>query len=61
MALAAQFRIGLESGLAFSQYNDVRVPNGEDENGTFFSLTDDFSPEEPAPFFRLELGYLIIE
>ncbi len=59
MALAAQFRIGLESGLAFSQYNDVRVPNGEDEKGTLFSLTDDFSPEEPAPFFRLELGYLI--
>lgn len=59
LSLSAQFRIGLESGLVFSQYNDVQVPNGEAEKGTRFSLTDDFSPEEPAPFIRLELGYLI--
>jgi len=54
----AQIRISLESGAAFSQYNDVRVPNGESNSGTLFSLHDDFSPK-PTVFFRAELSYLI--
>ncbi|MFK7937228.1 MAG: hypothetical protein AB8G22_27180 [Saprospiraceae bacterium] len=58
-ALTAQFSISLESGLAFSQYNDVRVPNGEELAGTLFSLDDDFSPEQGKPFLRVEAAYLI--
>lgn len=54
----SQFRLSLESGAAFSQYNDVRVPNGESNSGTLFSLQDDFKPTTTA-FFRLEMSYLI--
>lgn len=54
----AQLRISAESGIAFSQYNDVRAPNGE-QRGTFFSLTDDFAEQPPTAFVRLELAYLI--
>lgn len=54
----SQFRVTMESGASFSQYNDVRVPNGESSSGTLFSLQDDFSPK-PSAFFRLEMSYLI--
>ncbi|MBN7814184.1 porin family protein [Algoriphagus pacificus] len=54
----SQFRLSLESGAAFSQYNDVRVPNGDSNSGTLFSLQDDFNPQTTA-FFRLEMSYLI--
>jgi hypothetical protein len=54
----SQFRLNLESGAAFSQYNDVRVPNGDSDAGTLFSLHDDFT-SQPSAFFRLELSYLI--
>lgn len=55
----AQLRISLESGAAFSQYNDVQAPNGDDP-GTRFSLHDDFTPQ-PTVFFRAELSYLIAD
>jgi hypothetical protein len=55
----AQLRLGIESGFAFTQYNDVRVPNAEQERGTLFSLKNDFTPDKPAIFFRLEGAYLI--
>ncbi len=55
----AQLKISLESGLAFSQYNDVRAPNGEQERGTLFSLDEDFTENTPTEFVRLELAYLI--
>lgn len=55
----AQLRISLESGLTFSQYNDVQVPNGDVAAGTRFSLSDDFTPDQAQPFLRLELAYLI--
>ncbi|WP_288369632.1 hypothetical protein [uncultured Algoriphagus sp.] len=54
----SQFRLNLESGAAFSQYNDVRVPNAEANAGTLFSLHDDFCPQ-PTAFFRVEMSYLI--
>ncbi|EAZ81619.1 hypothetical protein [Algoriphagus machipongonensis] len=54
----SQFRLNLESGAAFSQYNDVRVPNGDSNAGTLFSLQDDFKTQ-PTAFFRLEMSYLI--
>ncbi|WP_373396494.1 hypothetical protein V8V91_17410 [Algoriphagus halophilus] len=44
----SQFRLSLESGAAFSQYNDVRVPNGESNSWTLFSLQDDFKPTTTA-------------
>ncbi|HKK75317.1 MAG TPA: hypothetical protein VJ953_09615 [Saprospiraceae bacterium] len=53
-----QFSIGVESGLTFSQYNDVRVPNGDSERGTLFSLHNDFTPQASA-FIRVELAYLL--
>lgn len=57
----AQLRIGVESGIIFSQYNDVRVPNGDQDQGTLFSFDDDFSQILPAGFLRVELSYLINE
>lgn len=54
----AQFRLSLESGATFSQYNDVRVPNTEMSTGTLFSLQDDFNPQTSG-FIRVEMSYLI--
>lgn len=51
--IAAQGFIDLETGLASTRYNDVRVPN---QGGTLFSLTDDLSTD-PSAFIRLRLGY----
>lgn len=55
----AQLRVSLESGAAFTQYNDVRVPNGDQNEGTLFSFRDDFEDVNPTVFFRAELAYLI--
>jgi hypothetical protein len=55
----AQLKIGVESGLIFSQYNDVRVPNNDQEQGTLFSFNDDFTPDDPGVFVRVEVAYLI--
>lgn len=55
----AQLRLSLESGAAFTQYNDVRVPNEDQNQGTLFSLSDDFEDSQPTVFFRAELAYLI--
>lgn len=57
--LIAQLRVSLESGLVFTQYNDVRVPNGGQNVGTLFSLNNDFSDENTTPFFRAEMAYTI--
>lgn len=54
-----QLSLHLESGIVFTQYNDVRVPNSEDQQGTLFSLSDDFAEQRTTPFFRAELAYLI--
>lgn len=61
LSAMAQLRVSLESGLVFNQYNDVRVPNGEMEKGTLFSLTDDFEVKGTNPFFRFEAAYLIAD
>ncbi|MHA7131902.1 hypothetical protein [Algoriphagus namhaensis] len=60
LTLKGQFSLSLESGTAFSGYNDVRVPNGDQAQGTLFSLHDDFDPE-PTAFFRVEFSYLIAD
>ena len=57
----AQLTITAESGLVFNPSNDVRVPNGMENRGTFFSLSDDFAPALPGPFFRIEARYLLNE
>jgi hypothetical protein len=44
--------VNLETGAAFSGYNDVRIPP---DTGSKFSLTDDLSTD-PAGFFRLRAG-----
>jgi len=57
--LNAQIRISLESGSVTTGYNDVRVPNGDQNAGTLFSFTDDFESDESVIFFRGELAYTI--
>lgn len=52
-----QLRLSTESGLAFNGYNDVRAPNSETEFGTLFSFTDDFKPQQPIAFLRLQAAY----
>ncbi|CAA6810947.1 MAG: Unknown protein [uncultured Aureispira sp.] len=57
----AQLRLGVGTGFVFTQYNDVRTPNGSTDPGTFFSLKNDFKPQAFNPFVRVELSYTIIE
>ena len=51
----SQARIGLETGLVFTGYNDVRIPGDE---GTFFSMKDDLLPKTTF-FYRVTAGYTI--
>lgn len=53
MQSKAQFRVDLESGLAFSGYNDVRIPG---DQGTLFSLSEELKAD-PSLFVRLRLNY----
>lgn len=57
----AQLTIELESGAAFNEYNDVRTPNNDDQQGTLFSLTDDFDVQQPVVFFRASVAYTIAD
>lgn len=58
-ATHAQLQITVESGIVFNTYNNVRVPNASDNQGTFFSLTNQFTPQLPGPFFRAGAMYTI--
>ncbi len=51
----SQWFIDVETGLAFSGYNNVRIPR---ETGTEFSLSKDLKTDSTF-FFRLRLGYQI--
>ena len=55
----AQFHLSLESGTVWNQYNSVQAPNGDVGSGTRFSLTDDFTPEQPKIFLRAQISYLV--
>lgn len=55
--LQAQITLTAESGLAFNGYNDVRYSNKEGSKGDLFSLTEDFSPEQPIPYIRAEIKW----
>lgn len=52
--LSAQAFIDIESGVAFSGYNDVQIPS---EVGTKFSLSEE-TPAGIVPAFRLRVGYI---
>jgi len=54
-----QLTITVESGLVLTQYNDVRAPNGDNAQGSLFSLADDFQDIQTPLFFRAEVKYLI--
>jgi hypothetical protein len=55
LALAASPFADVETGVAFSGYNDVQVPNaGDAGDGTRFSLHD--LGIAPAPYFRASVG-----
>jgi opacity protein-like surface antigen len=45
----AGFSFDAESGAVWTDRTDVRIPN---EGGTFFSLADDLSADDPGAFFR---------
>lgn len=51
-AAFAQDSLDIETGIVFSDYNDVAVPGN---TGTRFSLTDDLEPEQTAAF-RVRYG-----
>lgn len=55
----SQLTISVESGLAFTQYNDVRAPNGANQQGSLFSLADDFQEVQSPIYLRVEAKYLI--
>jgi len=52
-----QVFLDLESGLVFSGYNTVRIPN---KTGTTFSLTDDLKTDFNG-FFRIRAGYTLFK
>jgi len=53
-AVAAQAFIDVEGGLAFTGYNDVRIP---DVGGTTLSLASDLN-QDPARAIRVRVGYV---
>lgn len=50
----AQWTIDAETGVTFTGYNDVRIPN---ESGTLFSFKEDFSVVGSIVPIRLRVGY----
>lgn len=55
----AQLTVSVESGIAFTQYNNVKAPNQDNQQGSFFSLADDFQEVQTPIYFRAEAKYLI--
>jgi hypothetical protein len=51
----AQWRLDVESGMVFSGYNDVRIPN---KTGTNISLSEELETD-PKIFFRIKATYNI--
>lgn len=56
LPIKAQWTIDLESGIAFQDYNKVRIPN---EQGTSFDFTNDFDTQGPVIPFRARIGYTL--
>lgn len=55
----SQLTITFETGIVSPGYNDVRAPNEENNQGSLFSLSDDFEEVETPIYFRAEARYLI--
>ncbi len=53
LPLRAQFHVDIETGVVFSGYNDVRIPN---ETGTLISLSEELETD-PKVFYRVRVGY----
>lgn len=49
-----QLILTLESGIVFPGYNDVRAPNSDTNQGTLFSLSDDFENTQNPTYLRAE-------
>ncbi|HEX6272876.1 MAG TPA: hypothetical protein VFZ53_07550, partial [Polyangiaceae bacterium] len=56
-SLRAQVEAEMEAGYVFVGRNDARIPG---DGGTKISLVDDLSTD-PAPVFRVRLGYRFAE
>lgn len=57
----AQLTITAESGAALNGYNDVRYSNAPNNQGTLFSLTEDFGDQQLIPYIRVEAKYQFAE
>ena len=55
--VSAQLRLDVETGVVFSGYNDVQIPNN---SGTKISLSDELETD-PAFFWRVRLIYSLAE
>ena len=53
LPLRAQFHVDVETGVVFSGYNDVRIPNA---TGTLISLSEELETD-PTIFYRVRVGY----
>ncbi len=56
---SSQFQLGIESGLVFEGYNDIRIPNTP--SATEFSFTEDFELQGLVIPIRLTLAYTFAE
>ncbi|MBW6513285.1 MAG: hypothetical protein K0B87_00795 [Candidatus Syntrophosphaera sp.] len=56
--IGSKFSLDLETGAAFSGYNDLRIPNAPEDNSTMFSFTDDLS-SKTVMYGRANLHYKI--
>jgi len=54
---SAQLRLDVETGVVFSGYNNVQIPNN---SGTKISLSDELETD-PAFFWRVRLAYSLAE
>lgn len=59
--LLAQLSLTVESGIAFNGSNDVRYFNEEGNKGDYFSLTDDFTPQHPQLYARIEAQFRFLD
>jgi len=58
---SAQLSLTIESGTAFNGSNDVRYFNEDGNKGDLFSLTDDFTPQQPQLYARIEAQFRFLD
>lgn len=52
----AQLSLDIETGLAFQEYNDIRIPN-DSRTATKFNFNKDFDLQGPVIPYRITVGY----